>query len=148
MDDDAIGYLIVLLLSLGSFIVITILALIISLILLGLFILLVPLIIFGYVKTRNKRKCPYCFITMEGIKEEDTIVYLCPECSRTFKDAEIKRKQKKEMQDYRNLNWLKHQYFDLERSIQEIANEQHVSMIEIQKWVEKLENKLRENTET
>ncbi len=143
MDDDAIGYIIILLLFLGGSIVITILALIISLILLGFFILLVPLIIFGYVKTRNKRKCPYCFISMEGIKEEGKTVYQCPECSRIFKDVESK--QKKEKQDYRNLNWLKHQHYDLQKSIQEIANEQRVSMITIQKWVEKLENKLKEN---
>jgi hypothetical protein len=148
MDDDVIGYVIILSLFLGGSIVITILALIISLFLLVFFILLVPLIIFGYLKTRNKRKCPYCFISMEGIKEEDKIVYQCPECSRIFKDAETKHKQKKEKQDYRNLNWLKHQYFDLEKSIQEIANEQHVSMITIQKWVEKLENKLEERAGT
>ncbi len=85
---------------------------------------------------------------MEKIEKEDKIVYQCPECSKIYRDIKKETKRKIEKQDYKNSDWLKHQYFDLEKSIQQIANEQHVSMITIQKWVEKLENKLRENTET
>ncbi len=43
-----------------------------------------------------------------------------------------------EKQDYMNPSWLKHQYYDLGISLQDIANEQHVSMITIRKWVDKL----------
>ena len=42
------------------------------------------------------------------------------------------------MQDYMNPSWLKHQYYDLGLSLQDIAIEQHVSMMTIRKWVDKL----------
>ncbi|MFX0024419.1 MAG: hypothetical protein ACFE9S_19025, partial [Candidatus Hermodarchaeota archaeon] len=145
MDDDVVGYIVILIVifGLGST-VITILSFI-SLLFLGLFILLVPLIIFGYIKSRNKRRCPSCYVIMVKLEKEDKTVYQCPECSKIFRDIKKEPKRKIEKQDYKNFEWLKHQYFDLEKSLQEIAIEQHVSMITIQKWVEKLENKLRGN---
>jgi len=51
---------------------------------------------------------------------------------------------KEEKNDYMNLDWLKHQYYDLGRTIQDIANDQNVSMITISKWLEKLENTSKE----
>jgi len=48
------------------------------------------------------------------------------------------KKTFEEKQDYMNPSWLKHQYYDLGRSLQDIANEQRVSMITIRKWVDKL----------
>jgi hypothetical protein len=51
----------------------------------------------------------------------------------------IKEQKKFEgMQDYMDPSWLKHQYYDLGISLQDIANEQHVSMMTIRKWVDKL----------
>ena len=44
-----------------------------------------------------------------------------------------------EKQDYMNLDWLNHQYYVLGRRIQEIADDQNVSMIRIRKWLAKLE---------
>jgi len=38
-----------------------------------------------------------------------------------------------------NLNWLKHQYYDLERSIQDIADDRNVSMIKIRKLLDRIE---------
>ncbi len=38
------------------------------------------------------------------------------------------------------LTWIKHQYYDLGRSIQDIADDQHESMMTIKKWVDKLED--------
>jgi hypothetical protein len=43
-----------------------------------------------------------------------------------------------EKQNYMNPSWLKHQYYDLGISLQDIANEQRVSIITIRKWVDKL----------
>lgn len=40
-----------------------------------------------------------------------------------------------------NLNWLKHQYFILGRSIQDIADELNVTMMSIRKILDRLENK-------
>ncbi len=42
--------------------------------------------------------------------------------------------------DYMNVNWLKHQYYDIGKSIQDIANEQNTSLITIRKWLDKIEN--------
>ncbi|MBA7684150.1 hypothetical protein ES703_92540 [subsurface metagenome] len=38
-----------------------------------------------------------------------------------------------------NLNWLKHQYYDLERSIQDIADDRNVNMITIRKLLDRIE---------
>ncbi len=38
--------------------------------------------------------------------------------------------------DYKNSDWLKHQYYELGKSIQDIATEQGVSMIMIRKWID------------
>lgn len=54
---------------------------------------------------------------------------------REYKKKEI---QYEEKQEYKNLSWLKHQYYDLGKSLQDIANEQNVSIIKIRKWVDKL----------
>lgn len=43
-------------------------------------------------------------------------------------------------EDQTNLNWLKHQYYDLGRSIQDIANELGVSMIRIRKSLDRIES--------
>ena len=42
--------------------------------------------------------------------------------------------------DYKNLEWLKYQYYDLGRSIQDIADDQGESMVLIRKWLDKLES--------
>ncbi len=49
-------------------------------------------------------------------------------------------KRVKEKKDYMNPDWLKHQYYDLGRKLQNIANEQNVSMFTIKKWVDKLDD--------
>lgn len=49
------------------------------------------------------------------------------------------RKSREEKRDYLNLTWLNHQYYDLGRSLQDIANDQGVSMMTINKWVDKIE---------
>ncbi|MBA7695334.1 hypothetical protein ES703_103958 [subsurface metagenome] len=49
-------------------------------------------------------------------------------------------KRFKEKNDFMNLDWSKHQFYALGRNIQDIANEQGVSMITIRKWLDKLEN--------
>ena len=41
--------------------------------------------------------------------------------------------------DYMNVTWLHHQYYELRRSLQDIASNQGVSMITIKKWVDELE---------
>ena len=41
--------------------------------------------------------------------------------------------------DYMNVKWLNHQYYELGRSLQDIAIDQGVSMITVKKWVNKLE---------
>ena len=53
---------------------------------------------------------------------------------------EYTKKSPEEKKDYMNLDWLKHQHYDLGRTIQDIADEQNVSMIVIRKWLDKLEN--------
>jgi len=52
---------------------------------------------------------------------------------------EIERLEVKD--DYKNLVWLRHQYYELGRTIQNIADGQGVSMIMIRKWLDKLETK-------
>ena len=54
-------------------------------------------------------------------------------------DRRIQIKKSKPKEDYSNLDWLKHQYYDLGRTIQDIADDQNVSMITIRKWLDKLE---------
>lgn len=49
-------------------------------------------------------------------------------------------KKVEEKKDYMDLGWLNDQYYSLGRSIQDIANEQGVSLITIRKWIDKLEN--------
>ncbi len=51
-----------------------------------------------------------------------------------------KPKLVKEKKDYMDLTWLKHHYYDLGRSLQDIADEQNVSMITIKKYVERLDS--------
>ena len=41
--------------------------------------------------------------------------------------------------DYMNIKWLNHQYYELGRSLQVIANDQGVSMMTVKKWVDKLD---------
>ena len=41
--------------------------------------------------------------------------------------------------NYLNLKWLNHQYYEVGRSLQNIADDQGVSMMTIKKWVEKLD---------
>ena len=42
--------------------------------------------------------------------------------------------------NYMNLKWLNHQYYELGKSLQDLANDQGVSMMTIKKWVDKLED--------
>ena len=44
-----------------------------------------------------------------------------------------------EKDDYKDIDWLKYQYYDLGKTIQDIADDQGVSMITIRKWIDKLE---------
>lgn len=46
----------------------------------------------------------------------------------------------KEREDYKNLEWLNHHYSKLGWSMQDIANDQGVSMITIKKWIDKLKH--------
>lgn len=46
----------------------------------------------------------------------------------------------REKTDYMNLNWLKHQYFDLGKNLQDIATNQNVTILKIKRWLDKLEN--------
>ena len=43
--------------------------------------------------------------------------------------------------NYTDLQWLEIQHYELKKSIQEIANEQNVSMITIKKYIEKIDRK-------
>ena len=47
--------------------------------------------------------------------------------------------QLEEKQDYMNLKWLHHHYYELGRSLQDIADDQGVSMLTVKKWVDKLD---------
>ncbi len=47
--------------------------------------------------------------------------------------------QRTEKQDYTDLKWLENQHFELNKSIQQIANEQNVSMMTIREWINKIE---------
>lgn len=49
------------------------------------------------------------------------------------------RKRREEKRDYLNLTWLNYQYYELGRSLQDIADDQGVSMMTINKWVDKIE---------
>jgi putative Mn2+ efflux pump MntP len=53
----------------------------------------------------------------------------------------IKKKELKrvERQDYMNFDWLRDQYYELGRSVQEIATDQGVPIGTIQKWLYKLD---------
>lgn len=42
-------------------------------------------------------------------------------------------------QDYNDLKWLENQHFNLNKSVQQIAGEQNVSMITIREWIDKIE---------
>ena len=42
-------------------------------------------------------------------------------------------------QNYTDLKWLEKQHFELNKSIQQIANEQNVSMVTIKEWINKIE---------
>jgi len=55
---------------------------------------------------------------------------------KTIKRLRKYKKEKilyEEKRDYMNPSWLKHQYYDLGKSIQDIANKQNVSMMIIRK---------------
>ena len=52
-----------------------------------------------------------------------------------------KRKRHEERQDYMNFDWLRHQYYELGRSLQDIATDQGVSIGMIRRWVYKLDVK-------
>lgn len=85
------------------------------------------------------RSCPYCRISMELLeRDKETLTFQCSKCLKTFRDKPKKRIEK---QDYMNLDWLRHQHYNLEKSFQEIANKQNVSMMTIKKWVDELEKK-------
>jgi uncharacterized OB-fold protein len=49
------------------------------------------------------------------------------------------KKRNVEKKDYINPNWLKHQYYELNRSIQDIADDQNVNMVTIRKKLDILE---------
>jgi len=57
------------------------------------------------------------------------------------------RKRREEKRDYLNLTWLNHQYYELGRSLQDIADDQGVSMMTISKWVDKIERSISEKKE-
>ena len=44
-----------------------------------------------------------------------------------------------EKQDYTDLKWLEKQHFELNKSIQQIADEQNVNMMTIKEWINKIE---------
>lgn len=48
-------------------------------------------------------------------------------------------KRSEEKYEFQNLKWLKYQYYDMGRSVQEIANDQGVSIMTITKWLDILE---------
>ncbi|MFX1503797.1 MAG: hypothetical protein ACFFDH_22740 [Promethearchaeota archaeon] len=50
-----------------------------------------------------------------------------------------------ERYDYMNAKWLRYQYFNKGKTIQDIANDQGVSMITIKKWLDKFESSSEEN---
>ncbi|MFX1419953.1 MAG: hypothetical protein ACFE9N_13625 [Promethearchaeota archaeon] len=103
--------------------------------LLSIFIIIVKRYIINILPLRS---CPYCRISLETLEiEEEKLAFKCPNCLKIFRDKPKKRIEK---QDYMNLEWLRHQHYNLEKNIQEIADEQYVSMITIKKWVDKLEN--------
>jgi len=62
-------------------------------------------------------------------------VYLIHSKKKIVDEAEEKKKGR-----YMDLTWLKHQYYNLGRSIQDIADDQHESMMTIKKWIDKLED--------
>ena len=47
--------------------------------------------------------------------------------------------ERTEKQDYTNLKWLENQHFELNKSIQQIADEQNVNMMTIKEWINKIE---------
>ncbi len=59
----------------------------------------------------------------------------------------MRRNQREEKRDFLNLTWLNHQYYDLGRSFQDIADDQGVSMMTIRKWVDKIERPISEKKE-
>ncbi|MFX1281476.1 MAG: hypothetical protein ACFFA3_19160 [Promethearchaeota archaeon] len=42
--------------------------------------------------------------------------------------------------DYKNLEWLRRQYYELGWSLQDIANDQGVSMVTVKRWIDKLKS--------
>ena len=51
----------------------------------------------------------------------------------------------KEREDYKNLEWLEHHHFKLGWSMQDIANDQGVSMMTVKKWIDKLKSSSNES---
>ena len=60
---------------------------------------------------------------------------VCIICRKTTVWKRAKKVEEKD--DYKNLDWLRYQYYEIGKSIQDIANDQGVSMITIRKWLDK-----------
>jgi len=58
---------------------------------------------------------------------------------RRLKEKKEKKEKIKEKKEEFDLKWLKHQYYDLGRSIQEIADELNESIITIRKWLDNID---------
>ena len=72
MDDEEIVYIIGFFIVLAGIIYFTVL---VSIFFLAFLIIFIPLVIFGHVKTKNKRTCPYCSISMGQVEEEEKKVF-------------------------------------------------------------------------
>ena len=59
----------------------------------------------------------------------------CIICRKTTVWKRAKKVEEKD--DYKNLDWLRQQYYEIGRTIQDIADGQGVSMITIRKWLDK-----------
>jgi len=70
----------------------------------------------------------YDFDLFEGRKA-------CIICRKTTVWKRAKKVEEKD--DYKNLDWLRQQYYEIGRTIQDIAEGQGVSMITIRKWLDK-----------
>lgn len=70
----------------------------------------------------------YHFDLFEGRKA-------CIICRKTTVWKRAKKVEEKD--DYKNLDWLRQQYYEIGRTIQDIAYGQGVSMITIRKWLDK-----------
>ena len=100
-----------------------------------------PFIILGFIFS-------HMIVSIVGIIPVVTGIYIL--VKETHKYAltkeEIKQKTERE-QNLRNPNWLKHQYYEKKRTIQEIAAGQHVNMITIRKLLDKIEGEMNQEEE-